>query len=39
MDTDDASISQSNRRPHASGMFLYLLPLFELILGASFSGC
>ena len=38
MDTDDASISQSNRRPHASGMFLYLLPLFELILGAFFLG-
>lgn len=38
MDTDDASISQSNRQPHASGMFLYLLPLFELILGAFFLG-
>lgn len=38
MDTDDASISQSNRRPLASGMLLYLLPLFELILGAFFLG-
>lgn len=38
MDTDGSSISQSNRRPHASGMLLYLLPLFELILGAFFLG-
>lgn len=38
MDTDDASISQSNRRLHGSGMLLYLLPLFELILGALFLG-
>ena len=38
MDTDDASISQSNRRLHGSGMLLYLLPLFELILGAFFLG-
>lgn len=38
MDTDGSSISQSNRRLHASGMLLYLLPLFELILGAFFLG-
>lgn len=38
MDTDGSSISQSNKRLHASGMLLYLLPLFELILGAFFLG-
>lgn len=38
MDTDGSSISQSNRRLHGSGMLLYLLPLFELILGAFFLG-
>lgn len=38
MDTDGSSISQSNRRLHASGMLLDLLPLFELILGAFFLG-
>ena len=38
MDTDSSSTSQSNRLPHSSGMLLYLLPLFELILGAFFLG-
>lgn len=38
MDTDGSSISQSNRRLHGSDMLLYLLPLFELILGAFFLG-
>lgn len=38
MDTDGSSISQSNRRLHGSGILLYLLPLFELILGAFFLG-
>lgn len=38
MDTDGSSISQSNRQPYATGMLLYLLPLFELILGAFFLG-
>ena len=38
MDTDGSSISQSNRQPHTTGMLLYLLPLFELILGAFFLG-
>ena len=38
MATDGSSISQSNRQPYASGMLIYLLPLFELILGAFFLG-
>lgn len=38
MDTDGSSISQSNRQPYTTGMLLYLLPLFELILGAFFLG-
>lgn len=38
MDTDGSSISQSNRQYHTTGMLLYLLPLFELILGAFFLG-
>ena len=38
MDSDGSSISQSNRQPYATGMLLYLLPLFELILGAFFLG-
>lgn len=38
MDTDGSSISQSSRQPYATGMLLYLLPLFELILGAFFLG-
>ena len=38
MDSDGSSISQSNRQPYASGMLIYLLPLFELILGAFFLG-
>lgn len=38
MDTDGSSISQSNRQSHTTGMLLYLLPLFELILGAFFLG-
>ena len=38
MDADSSSTSQSNRLPHSSDMLLYLLPLFELILGAFFLG-
>ena len=38
MDTDGSSITQSKRQPHSTGMLLYLLPLFELILGAFFLG-
>lgn len=38
MDADGSTTLQSNRRPYASGMLIYLLPLFELILGAFFLG-
>ena len=38
MDADGSTTLHSNRRPYASGMLIYLLPLFELILGAFFLG-
>ena len=38
MESDGSFISQLNRQSYASGMLLYLLPLFELILGAFFLG-